>query len=261
MVKESRKAKSVEVVSEKDAYLWAFISIKSELDIVENLNEQLPRFFRPKDSVNAVEIQSALARLETVIQKVERDGLKNAYAGLSEEDRIQKLIFESIVRMKGNSIIRDMSLVYIVAIFEDFLQKILRISFKRKPELLMTCQKNVTYEELLQYDDINNARDGIIEKEIEIVNEDVEVVRQYINRKFNVDISRFVDWKEFKERFYRRNILVHNSGIPNKTYRLKTGCKDGSKRLTVSMDYLKTSIALFVEMSLRIGITLERKIK
>ena len=37
----------------------------------------------------------------------------------------------------------------------------------------------------------------------------------------NIAISEYVDWENFKERFYRRNILIHNSGMPNAQYRKK----------------------------------------
>jgi hypothetical protein len=176
-----------------------------------------------------------------------------------------------------------MSLVYLVAVFENFIQRVLMISFRKRPETLRTSQKNLNYEELLKFSDMSAIREGIIEKEIMVVNEDIEDIRKYIKKRFGIDISEFVedsekiqlfikmklgleisktfDGTEFKERFYRRNLLVHNSGMPNKVYRQKTGYKSENERLKVSMEYLMESISLFSQISMNIGLAFEEKMK
>lgn len=190
---------------------------------------------------------------------------------------------ESIDLMQGSHLIRDMSLVYLVACFENFLQRVLTISFRKTPETLRTCQKNLNYEELLKFNDMNAIREGIIEKEIMVVNEDIEVIREYIKKKFNIDICKFNNeevekihavtnrklgietskfiWEDFKERFYRRNIIIHNLGMPNKLYRQKTGYKGENEALKVTMDYLIESISLFSQISMNIGLVFEEKMK
>lgn len=232
----------IEMVSEKDEYLWAHLSLKSGLDLIENLNEQFSKFVGLLDMLDIVELKNGKFEkdLTDYSEKIDRigklsneRGLKKVYISLNPKSEFDKRRYESIVRSQSTNIIRDMSLVYVVALFEGFLQNIFQISFKKKPESLRTCQKNMTYEELLKFKDIDDAKSGIIEKEILIVNEDIEDVRKYIKRKFGIEISDFVNWEDFKERFYRRNVLIHNSGMPNKLYRLKTGYSGENKRLTV----------------------------
>lgn len=272
-VKEDKdNGHGIELVSEKDEYLWAYLSLKSDLNLIENLNEQFSKFvsllgmleiMKSKNGQYEKELKDYRENIDRISKLAKKRGLKrdSVLFPIDTKSEFNKRRYESIVRFRSANIIRDMSLVYVVALFEGFLQNVFQISFKKKPETLRTCQKNMTYEELLKFKDINDAKSGMIEKEIMIVNEDIEDVRQYIRRKFNIEISEFVDWKELKERFYRRNVLIHNSGMPNKLYRLKTRYKGKTKRLTVSKDYLTDSINLFNLMSLKVGLAFEAKIR
>lgn len=194
--------------------------------------------------------------------KVEESSI--AFASVSEET--QNLVLEAVepplLSSRFNEFIRDMSLVYLIAGFESFLQKVLEISFQRKPEILSSSQKSITFEELVKFNNINDARQQIVEKEIlSIINQDIENINRYFEQKFNVKFSQFTKWKKFKERFYRRNILIHNSGRTNRLYRLKTGYEGEDKRMGVSQSYLKESIELFHDMGSRISEHFHNKFK
>lgn len=267
-MKKKVTVSDIKMVSQEDEYRWAYLSFKSDLDILENLNEQFSKFVSFQNMLDAAKDADFEKELKDYGESIERisklskeKGLKNVLISLNTKNRFLKGRYEAIVRSRSTDVIRDMSLVYIVALFENFLQKIFQISFRKKPETLKTCLKNITFEELLGFNDINEARSAIIEKEIMIVNEDIEVVRKYIEQRFGIEISDFVDWKLFAERFYRRNILIHNSGMPNKLYNLKTGKTNDGKRLTVDKEYLTESTALFGLMSLRISLAFAEKMK
>ena len=80
--------------------------------------------------------------------------------------------------------IRDMSLVYLVATFESFLQAILKLSFQKKPEILATSQRSVTLEEFVKFEDIEQARYQIIERETaSIINQSIEDIDGYFELK------------------------------------------------------------------------------
>lgn len=189
---------------------------------------------------------------------------------------------ESIDLMQSRNLVRIMSLVFLVTVFKEYLQRVLTITFKKRPEALKSCQKNLSYEELVILNDISKVRETIIEKETAIVNEDIEIIRGYIQKKFGLDISKIMtaevaqklgklssalfnvnkpyEWTNFKERFYRRNLIIHNSGIPNKVYRQKTGYDGDYEALRVSKEYLDESIALFWVLAFNIGLAFEEKI-
>ena len=119
----------------------------------------------------------------------------------------------------------------------------------------------MTYEQLMKFDSMDSIKKQIIEKETnEIINQDIEQVKAYFIERFNIDISKYVQWNKFKERFFRRNILIHNSGIPNELYRKKTGLQE-KEILTVDRKYLNESIKLFDNFANKLTSEFENKFK
>jgi hypothetical protein len=82
---------------------------------------------------------------------------------------------------------------------------------------------------------------------------------KYIEQKFSMEIFHFEEWTKFKERFYRRNILVHNSGMVNRYYRLKTGYRGKCRQMVVSKQYLDESIDLFGKVAELIFVMFDKK--
>jgi hypothetical protein len=82
----------------------------------------------------------------------------------------------------------------------------------------------------------------IFRKEIEDLNKDYMEFAKF-------DLSKNTDWKNFKEFFYRRNIILHNNGIVNSTYREKTGSTSGNVHLSVDENYLSKAITMFENCS------------
>lgn len=288
---EKDNVNDVEIVSEEDEYLWSFFIFESELRLIKRTNEEFLKFIDSEDKRIDIELWTekgiGFKNLHENFKKINKtrkiSTYKNPILQFNTNNKFLKNMCESIDLMQGSHLIRDMSLVYLVACFENFLQRVLTISFRKTPETLRTCQKNLNYEELLKFNDMNAIREGIIEKEIMVVNEDIEVIREYIKKKFNIDICKFNNeevekihavtnrklgietskfiWEDFKERFYRRNIIIHNLGMPNKLYRQKTGYKGENEALKVTMDYLIESISLFSQISMNIGLVFEEKMK
>ena len=138
-----------------------------------------------------------------------------------------------------------MSLIYLATELESFLKNVLILSFRYKPEILATCQKSISYEELVKYSTIDAARKDVMEKEVAaLLYRDIEDISKYFEQKFNIDLSELTEWKKFKELLYRRNIIVHNSGVVNQIYRSKTGYKGKKTVLDVSYRYLNNSVTL-----------------
>lgn len=289
---DNDNVKDVDIVSEEDEYLWSFFIFDSELRLIKWTNDEFLKFVEAEDkridvelwAENGIGLKNLIENFKRINEKRRISTYKNPLIQFNTNKKFLKNMQESINLMQGSHLVRDMSLVYLIAVFENFLQNVLTISFRKKPETLKTCQKNLNYEELLKFNDMNAIKEGIIEKETMIVNEDIEVIREYFKKKFSIDISKFkdedieeiqaftkrrlgidiskaFDWHNFKERFYRRNVIIHNLGIPNKLYRQKTGYKGGNEVLKVSMEYLIESLSLFSQISMQIGIAFEEKMK
>jgi len=264
-----------DVATRKTPYLQTYVAFKHDLQLLELLNNQIPKSIKERGKKEnedfltklimnkdfAKQWKKACDAVDKVSKRIGKDR-KNVYLGL--KGKPGQALWKSMRHSQTYQryfirLIRDMSLIYLVADYEAFLQRILKISFLKKPEILKTCQKNITYEELLNYQNINDAKERIIEKELSIINEDIETVSQYLEEKFNLKISEFVDWKNFKERFYRRNIILHNLGMPNRLYRLKTGYKGKNRLMIVSKRYLGESIDLFNVMAIKVALKLTHK--
>ena len=158
--------------------------------------------------------------------------------------------------------IRDMGLVYLVAEYEHFLRKTIATTFTKKPEILSTCKKSLTFEKLIKFESLDAVKEELVEKEAsEITNKDVEEIKKYFQEKLNINLSEYGNWENFTERFYRRNILIHNSGMPNDQYRRKTGYTGKNERLSVNKEYLDDSIGIFENMAKNIAKSLRDKYK
>lgn len=265
----------------KGPYFRAYSNLKNELFILGELNKQLPRSVEQIRKKRAKELKHKVTKLDEksmadvkkfgdflskVIKETKSKKLGERTLSISVSNRAGKFISEAVrIRMLWwgfNRFIRDMSLVYLIAGFKSFLESILRISFQKKPEILASCQKSIQFKELTKFKDINDAKQQIIEKEISsVIDQDIEDINKYFERKFNTELSQFTNWKKFKERFYRRNVIIHRSGRTDKIYRLKTGYKGKDTRMSVSQNYLEDSIRLFENIGLKISEHFDNKFK
>jgi hypothetical protein len=249
----------------KNAFSEGYGEFKSSLTTLEALNKEIARAIETMTREKIKQVKEKVNQLDEKSQKQFQDDYNMFLNSLREDKKppdadaykmppkAMKLFCQ--VLESGMALvyylrfIRDMSLVYLVANFESFMQKSLDKAFNKKPELLSSSGKSVRYEDLVKYKTMKEALQHIIQKEIQIVNQDIEEIRDYHKTKLGMEMADFVDWVEFKERFYRRNIIVHNSSKPNKLYRMKTGYSGKDERMGVGEDYLAQSIKLFDTMA------------
>jgi hypothetical protein len=150
--------------------------------------------------------------------------------------------------------IREMTFVYLIAKFEDFISKQFRIVFTRIPEILKTKEKSVAYNRLFDASNLDELKDDIIEQEIrKIMMKDIDEIRKDLKHFLNIDLKLDTDnWNALRECFQRRNILLHNNKKINLVYRQKTGYDGTQEYLSVDKEYLTNVIKLFEECCNRI---------
>jgi hypothetical protein len=252
MVQDSLGTVGDEVIKTKmdhsSPFFEAYTGLTNETFILKELNKQLPKSIKEMKRKREKDIRERMAKLDQKTRariKTDIDRLQAFADKTLKSTRSKKTTKSPTLTIKGRSadilwdfvccfmfpfhfdkFIRDMSLVYLVAEFESFLRDVLEISFGKKPEVLSSSRKTITYEEIVKFEKTGDVKKQIIEKEIlSVINQDVENINEYFEKKFDVQLSQFPSWKGFKERFYRRNIIVHNSGMTNRLYRSKTGYK------------------------------------
>jgi hypothetical protein len=161
-------------------------------------------------------------------------------------DAYKKLQHRVTLSLMLPNFIREMSFVYLMAKFEDFISKQFLIVFTRKREVLKTKDKNVTYQELFSASKLEELWDKIIEHEItQIMMKDLEGINEDLKHFLGIDLkSNTNNWKSMREYFQRRNILLHNNGRINSIYRQKTGHNGAEGHLSVDKEYLSNAIRL-----------------
>ena len=214
-----------------DAYV-NYIQNQASKDI-----EQLP-----------IDIQQQFSSLMNAIFGVKTNDTSITTTREKSDTLHEKLIHALSVSYQLPKFIREMSFIYLVAKFEDFISKEFQIVFTRKPEELKSKRKDkkITYEEIFSASKLEELWDKIIEQEITTTMWGLEGINNGLKYFLCIDLSDNNDnWKAIKECFQRRNILVHNNGKVNTTYRQKTGKNPIEEYLSVDEHYLSKSIILF----------------
>lgn len=154
----------------------------------------------------------------------------------------KKVINYVIRRMKGSKyseFLAEMTLVYLISFFEAFVKDYLRAILTSRSEIL-SSKKILTFEEVVPFQSMRELVRYMAEKEVAgLAYDSVDDVANYFNAKFNINFVRdFLLWPIIREASYRRNIVVHNLGITDKTYCLKTGHKKMGENLDTSIEYV-----------------------
>jgi hypothetical protein len=233
------------------------------LESLETVNEKMPDLIHAQSEKEHLErLGSADSRTQLEVTRIlstlGSHKKRASVASKKAHDLARATISSSLEYGIISHIILDMSLVYLVSEFESFLQQMISLTLSKMPGPIL--DKTLTLKQLTEWKNIRQAKRWIIEKEVhEIKLTNPDEADDYFSRKFNVRLSDLPRWVELKERFYRRNAIIHQRGQPDQKYREKTGRERFKPSLEVSSNYLATSITLFRVIAPRIARRLERK--
>lgn len=161
-------------------------------------------------------------------------------------------------------------LVSLVSHFDAYLGNLLRVIFINKPELLNASQKQLTYSELQNFKTIDDAKEHIIERELDsIIRESHASHFDWMEQRFNVTLKKDLDaWPDFIEITERRNLFVHCDGIASKQY-INVCKQHGYKfneipsvgdHLHVPAEYFDNAFERLFEVAVKLGHVLWRKL-
>lgn len=160
-------------------------------------------------------------------------------------------------------------LIGLVSEYDVYLHDIIRIGLTTQQSAAAAINRSLTLQELMSFGSIEEAKDFVIEREIDsILHDDHHAQLVAINKLFNINIDtddRCV--KDFLEICERRNLFTHNAGIANSRYLTKCAqfgvdCKSvkvGDK-LPVSRAYFQNSIMTIQELTIKLTQYLWRKL-
>jgi hypothetical protein len=121
----------------------------------------------------------------------------------------------------ANRIVPNSFLVSLVSQYDSYLGNLIRCLFYARPELLMGSDRSLTFKELSEFGTLSEARDSLIEREVETV------IRKSHSEQFDWMEGKFkaledkdfslrkglASWPTFIELTERRNLFVHCDGV------------------------------------------------
>ncbi|OJW82916.1 MAG: hypothetical protein BGO69_02445 [Bacteroidetes bacterium 46-16] len=160
--------------------------------------------------------------------------------------------------------------VSFVSQYDAYLGRLIRTIFLAKPQILNSSERNILFSELLEFKDINEAKEFIIDKEVEAVLRDSHFKQfRWIENKVGIKLrENLPSFKKFIEITERRNLFVHCNGIVSRQYidtcteheingieKIKVG-----DRLHVKASYLFGCYSILFEIGVKLGHVLWRKL-
>ena len=140
----------------------------------------------------------------------------------------------------------NMTLFYLMALFEGFNKNFFLTLLINKPEQMKSRKKTVNYEKLIEFDSLKNLHKYLAEEMTDKFGyKDIDKFKNYLSKQYNINVdTEFENWEALRDNYFRRNIIVHNNG------RISEICIE---KLKISPDLLNSkpimNIDYFVEAS------------
>ncbi len=253
----------------------AHISMMQKIKIIRHINSTFPNLYENYDIDQSKILEEELIKLGSekigtyrkILEEMRANvGTDKSFVGTitapSEFGPVLELGYSQMIfGSKVMPFLREMCLIYLISNFEEFLKNVLSVVFTSKPEALKST-KQISVEEVINSGTMPELLEKIIEHEVnDILDEGIDKYEKFLEDRFGVPLSTDSDWTKFKEKFYRRNLLVHNNGIVNKKYISLSKYSGSEKQLTIDNDYLVESLDLSLKFSKIISEFLSKKFK
>lgn len=153
--------------------------------------------------------------------------------------------------------------------FDAFVGELLCAIYQKEQGLFSGLNRSMAMCDIVQYDSVHDIKLAMLQSEIECFRRQ-SYVEQFedLERRFDIKLKKFKRWPQFVECAQRRNIIMHCGGIVSEQY-LKVCRKEGCSsvgslkvgdRLELNAAYLAGSCELMMEVGLKLGQTLWRKV-
>lgn len=182
--------------------------------------------------------------------------------------QLDKELKKSII---AGSVVPRTFAVSLVSQFDAFLGRLIRLIFIKKPDLLRASEKQFTFSNLMEFSSLDEAREYVIEQEIQSVLRDSHAKQfKWLEAKVGMTLTKELpSWPSFIELTERRNLFVHSDGVVTSQY-LKV-CANHSvqfdekvepgTKLPVDPDYFRSANECIFEIGVKLGQVLWRKLE
>ncbi|MBK3519977.1 hypothetical protein [Carboxylicivirga marina] len=250
----------------------------------KKLNENLDTFLRHIESIKDTlpmtllllgphqqKAQDKLVQfMNENVEEIEKEDGEKAIAVKYEEAKIfEQLSKNSEISILASKIIPESLFVSLISQFDAYLNRLLRILFEIRPEFINQSDRNLAFSDLIGFDSIEQAREHIIEKEVEcVLRKSHSEHFDYLETKLNMPLRKKLPvWSKYIEITERRNLFVHCDGIVSSQY-LKVCQQHKSdvhdiqlnQRLDVSLEYFDKAYKSLFELAVKLTHTIWRKL-
>lgn len=181
-----------------------------------------------------------------------------------------KFLKENSCLSLASNILKRNFIVSLVSEFDIHLSSLVKTIFLVKPEILNSSEKNLSFKELMEFETIDNARNFLIDKEIDALLRDSHTEHfKWLEGKLGIKTLReFSSWANFIEITERRNLFVHNDGrtsnqylnVCNENQVPINACKLGAG-LEVDENYFNNAYNCIFEVGVKLVHVIWRKLK
>ena len=190
--------------------------------------------------------------------------------GATHQNELEKLKRDLERADLSHNILPESFLVSLVSKFDFFVGRLISCLFERKPQLLSSSERKLSFYELNKLKSIKKARDFLMEKEIEaVLRKSHSDQFKWLQNRFDIELKKGLDvWPVFIELTERRNLFVHCNGIVTSQYldvcrshgvAFDSSLKKGQK-LGVPPDYFKKAFSCLFEIAVKLSQVLWRKV-
>lgn len=149
---------------------------------------------------------------------------------------------------KNNQLFK-MIIVSCISIFEAFNKDFFKTLYTLRPENLKREEKvDFNYKELIEFRSIEALYEELARRKVDqFGRKSIDELAEELEKKHKFDLTKnFKKWKALREKYYRRNIIVHNKGEISKDFVEKIkdyNDTDIGKELDLSIDYVEDCIS------------------
>jgi hypothetical protein len=248
---------------------WFSIEIDEFINQVESLIDTIPIVMTMVEARVDINIKKYKDfKKEGKVQDTERENVvKIKLEHFSEYKKLNKTIQAS---KTASHIIPRNFIVSLVSMYDAFLGKLIKLMLNIHPDILNQSDRQLTFSELSQFENLEEARDFIIEKEIEtILRKSHHDQIKWLESKLSIPLRKdLLVYPTFIEVTERRNLFVHTNGRVSRQY-LKNCVEhkvDFERELKIddflsaSPYYINKAANAIFEMGVKLGHVIWRKL-
>lgn len=142
--------------------------------------------------------------------------------GLPELSELTESLKSLQVSFRHADLLLQSALIAALMYFEALVSGVLTAFYCLRPQALSADTKILSFNELKGFRSLEEATDYVVGERVSgQMRETIGEWRSFFQKQLKVDMADIVDWDCLCEVYQRRNLIVHNRGIVNKTYLAK----------------------------------------